>query len=57
MQKSVKIILAGALVLGMALGSLACQKGPAERVGEKIDNGARNVKDAARDAKDDITRK
>ena len=57
MQKSVKIIMAGALVLGMALSAMSCQKGPAERAGEKIDNGVQNVKDAARDAKDDITKK
>jgi hypothetical protein len=57
MRKSVKIIMAGALVLGMALTAMSCQKGPAERAGEKIDNGVQNVKDAARDAKDDVTKK
>ncbi|HXC49605.1 MAG TPA: hypothetical protein VN634_01855 [Candidatus Limnocylindrales bacterium] len=44
-----------ALTLG--LGVTACERhhdGPAERVGEKIDDAAHDVKDAAHDAKRDI---
>jgi hypothetical protein len=32
-----------------------CKKGPVEKLGEKIDNGVQNTKDAARDLKDKVT--
>ena len=57
MGKLGKILLGGALVMGMALGSMSCEKGPAEKIGEKIDKGVQNTKDAAKDVKDDINKK
>jgi hypothetical protein len=40
----------------LSLGAAACEqhKGPAERAGEKIDDAAHDVKNAAHDAKEDV---
>jgi len=47
--------LASALVLILATAGLAaCQKGPAEKAGEKIDNAAKNVGDKMEHAGDKI---
>lgn len=42
-----------ALALVMGLGLAACEKGPAEEVGEKMDNAAENMGDKIEDATDD----
>ena len=50
------------ITLGLCLAGLAasCDKGPAQKAGEKIDNAVQDtkdtVKDAARDVKKDATR-
>lgn len=41
-----------ALALLFALGLTACEKGPAEKAGEKIDNAAENMGDKIEDATD-----
>jgi len=50
--------ISSALLLSLTLGltATACQKeqGPAEKVGEKIDNAASDVKAAAKEAADDV---
>ena len=47
--------IAGAIVLSLAVAGLtACEKGPAERAGEKIDNAAKKVGDKMEDAGDKI---
>jgi len=47
--------IAAALVLGVALtGLAACEKGPAEKAGEKIDNAAKKAGDKIEDAGDKI---
>jgi len=57
MKKKSNILILSllALILGAALAS--CNKGPVEKVGEKIDNAVQDTKDAARDVKDDLTKK
>lgn len=47
-----KLSVAG-LTLIMALGLAACDKGPAEEAGEKMDNAAENMGDRVEDATDD----
>jgi hypothetical protein len=42
--------MAGSLVVGLA----GCNKGPAEKVGEQIDNAAANVKEAGESAADKV---
>jgi hypothetical protein len=47
--------IAAAIVLSFAFGSLtACEKGPAEKAGEKIDNAAKKVGDKMEEAGDKI---
>ena len=47
--------IAAAIVLSVAVAGLAaCEKGPAERAGEKIDNAAKKVGDKVEDAGDKI---
>jgi hypothetical protein len=47
--------IAAAIVLSFAVAGLAaCEKGPAERAGEKIDNAAKKVGDKVEDAGDKI---
>jgi hypothetical protein len=47
--------IAAAIVLSFAVAGLtACEKGPAERAGEKIDNAAKKVGDKLEDAGDKI---
>lgn len=41
-----------ALALLFAIGLTACEKGPAEKAGEKIDNAAENMGDKIEDATD-----
>lgn len=47
-----KLSVAG-LALLMVLGLAACEKGPAEKAGEKMDNAAENLGDKIEDATDD----
>lgn len=42
-----------ALALLIGLGLAACEKGPAEKAGEKMDNAAENMGDKIEDATDD----
>jgi len=46
-------------ILGLSLVGIvnAFKKGPAERVGEKIDNAVQETKNAARNLRDDLKRK
>jgi len=46
-------LLAGLLIMGLS----ACEKGPAEKAGEAIDNAASNVADKAEDAADAVKEK
>jgi hypothetical protein len=47
--------IAAAVVLSLAVAGLtACEKGPAERAGEKIDDTAKKVGDKLEDAGDKI---
>ena len=47
--------IAAAIVLSFAVAGLAaCDKGPAERAGEKIDNAAKKVGDKMEDTGDKI---
>lgn len=41
-----------ALALLFAIGLTACEKGPAEKAGEKMDNAAENMGDKIEDATD-----
>jgi len=45
-------------LLGIALAALtvACDKGPAQKAGEKIDNAVQDSKDAAHDIKRDVSK-
>lgn len=48
-------VFAAALALGVALtGLAACEKGPAEKAGEKIDNAAKKAGDKMEDTGDKI---
>jgi hypothetical protein len=55
-----KMTIAGAagLALVLGLGLAGCEKprekGPAEKIGAKLDEGAREVKEAGREAKDEV---
>jgi hypothetical protein len=57
MKKMSNILIVGLLGLGLTTLLVSCKKGPAEKVGEKIDNAVQDTKDAARDVKDDLTKK
>jgi hypothetical protein len=47
--------IAAAIVLSFAVAGLtACEKGPAEKAGEKIDNAAKKVGDKLEDAGDKV---
>jgi len=47
--------IAAAIVMSFAIGALAgCEKGPAEKAGEKIDNAAKKVGEKVEDAGDKI---
>lgn len=52
MKKFKLIILLGILSSFVAFATVGCDKGPAEKAGEKIDEAAKSVKDAAKDATD-----
>jgi hypothetical protein len=55
MTKMTRSTTAALFSLGLAVLMSGCEKGPVEKLGEKIDNGVQNTKDAARDVKDKIT--
>ena len=42
-----------AIALLTVIGLAACEKGPAEKAGEKMDNAAENIGDKIEDATDD----
>jgi len=47
--------IAAAIVLAFAVAGLtACEKGPAEKVGEKIDNAAKKVGESVENAGDKV---
>lgn len=46
-------LLAGLFVMGLS----ACEKGPAEKAGEAIDDAASDVADSAEDAADAVKKK
>ena len=47
--------IAAAIVMSFAIGALSgCEKGPAEKAGEKIDNAAKKVGEKVEDAGDKI---
>ena len=52
-KKITATLLAGLLIMGLS----ACEKGPAEKAGEAIDNAASNVADKAEDAADAVKEK
>ena len=52
-----KILTLALLSFSLAVFVASCKKGPAEKVGEKIDNAVQDTKDAARDMKDDLKKK
>jgi hypothetical protein len=47
------VALVGVCLAGL---TLACDKGPAQKAGEKIDNAVQDTKDAVRDAGHDVKR-
>lgn len=49
---SINKLSVAALALVMGLGLTACEKGPAEKAGEDIDNAAENMGDKIEDATD-----
>jgi hypothetical protein len=56
-MKIYKVILA-ALISGLLLTGLsACEKGPAEKAGEAIDNAASDVADKSKEAADAVKKK
>lgn len=57
-MKHVKSGMAWALVaLALTLSLASCEKGPAQKVGEKIDNAVDDGKEKVQDLKDDVKRK
>jgi|GEM_PF-2877558 hypothetical protein len=50
-SKMFYVALVGLCLAGL---TMACDKGPAQKAGEKIDNAVQDTKDAARDAGHDI---
>ena len=57
MNKYGKILLAAMLIFNLAAIVSSCKRGPAEKLGQDIDNGVQNTKDAVRDAADDLKKK
>lgn len=57
MKRLQKFLLLALFSVSVATLLSSCEKGPAEKLGEKIDNGVQNTKDAARDAADDLKKK
>jgi hypothetical protein len=57
MTKMTKTVMAATLALSLMGFVSSCEKGPAEKVGEKIDNAVQDTKDAAKDVKDKVTKK
>ncbi|HXC65028.1 MAG TPA: hypothetical protein VNZ67_11770 [bacterium] len=45
------VALVGACLAGL---TIACDKGPAQKAGEKIDNAVQDTKDAVRDTAHDV---
>jgi hyperosmotically inducible protein len=57
MNPSYKAILMSTLVLGLALGSIGCEKeGPAEQAGETVDRTVERTGDKMEDIKDAATK-
>ena len=56
-MKSYKNITAALLSVLMLMGLSACEKGPAEKAGEAVDDAASDVADAAEDAADAVEEK
>ncbi len=54
MEKMTKSVVRGLLCVCLAGMLLSCQKGPAQKAGEKIDNAIQDTKDTARDIKNDV---
>lgn len=54
MQKISRIVLLALMGISLAGIVNSCNKGPAEKVGEKIDNAVQDTKDAAHDAAQDV---
>jgi hypothetical protein len=52
-----KVILTALLSAFLLTGLSACEKGPAEKAGEAIDDAASNVADSAEDAADTVKEK
>ena len=48
MKNLSKVLMVAMLGVGLAMVVCSCEKGPAEKVGEKIDNGVQDLKDAVR---------
>ncbi len=53
-QKTTKSVVMGLLCACLAGMLVSCQKGPAQKAGEKIDNAVQDTKDTARDIKNDV---
>jgi hypothetical protein len=56
-MKSYKNITAALLSVLLLMGLSACEKGPAEKAGEAVDDAASDVADAAEDAADAVEEK
>jgi hypothetical protein len=56
MTKTTKVLFIAMMGLGMGAILMSCQKGPAQKAGEKIDNTVQDTKDAVHDAGHDIKR-
>jgi len=56
-MKSYKTIIATLLAGLLLMGLSACEKGPAEKAGEAIDDAASDVADATEDAADAVKEK
>jgi len=54
MTKTTRILTALVLGLGLASFVSSCEKGPAEKAGEKIDNAVKDTKDAVKETAQDI---
>ena len=56
MKEKAKVLLTALLAVALCAIVISCQKGPAEKAGEKIDNAVQDTKDAVHDAGHDIKR-
>jgi hypothetical protein len=51
--KTLTVTLLGLCLVGLLS---SCSQGPAEKVGQSIDHAVQDTKDAAKDAKNDVTK-